>query len=194
MVHVFYRRHFLLLAGLGAWLALITRLHLLGNFNSSFAVYGAFHASALVLSLRAAEPIWRQCLFIAVAAGLCVMALHIGMFGMQWAGKHSDTIGLYTVLGFSAWIGAVTYGVSIRLFGFLQLTPGMLAVISCSCLIATCAGWFTLGYFQSPERWWLPVLWWFALSGGLWYCDRQRRGQGLSGERTCSGRTPIPKN
>jgi hypothetical protein len=193
MAHLDYPRHFLLLTGLGAWLAVITRLPAFTNPDASFALYGALHASALVLSLRAPGLKLRRYLFIAVGACLCVMTLHIGMLTMHEVGALSGTTALCTTLGLSALIGAWTYGIAIRLFGFYKLTPAMLALISIGCALATCAAFFVLARFPSLGRWWLPIPWWYALSGGLWYCDRHPSFQGLSGERTCSGRTPSPK-
>ena len=188
-----YPRHFLLLTGLGLWLAVITRLHLLSNLDASFALYGAFHASALVLSLRAAGSMARRCGFIAVAAVLCVLTLHIGMLAMHGLAGLSGNGGLYAALGLSAAAGAVTYGLSMRLFGLYRLTPGALSLIAAGCVLATYAAFFTLANVHSLGRWMLAVAWWYAFSGGLWFWD-QGPFQALSGERTCSGRTPSPKN
>lgn len=190
---LFYPRHFLLLAGLGFLLAVIRRLHLLSNLDATCAVYGALHASALVSTLRTAGPMARRGLFIAVAAGLCVMTLHIGMLATRWLGGLSGNSGLYAALGLSTAAGAVTYGISIRLFGFHELTWRALVMIGAGCMLATYAAFITLSNVHSPGRWVLAVAWWYAFSGGLWFCD-QGPFQGFSGERTCSGRTPRPKN
>ncbi len=188
-----YPRHFLLLTGLGVWLMVITRLHLLSNLDASCAVYGAFHASALVLSLRTAAPMALRCLFIVVAACLCVLSLHIGMLAMLWLGGRSGNSGLYEALGLSAAAGAVTYGISIRLFGFYRLNLGALAMIGAGCVFATIAAFLMLANVHFPGRWLPAAAWWYAFSGGLWFRD-QGPLQGLSGERTCSGRAPSPKN
>jgi hypothetical protein len=180
-----YPRHFLLLTGLSVWLAVITRLNLLSNLDASFAVYGAFHASAVVLSLRTARPTARRGGFIAVAAGLCVLTLHIGMLAMHWLGSMPGNSGLYAALGLSAAAGAVTYGMSLHLFGFYKLTVGALALIAAGCMFATYAAFITLANVHSTGRWLLAVAWWYAFSGALWFCDQ---------ERTCSGRTPSPKS
>jgi hypothetical protein len=188
-----YPRHFLLLTGLGIWLMVITRLHLLSNLNASCAVYGAFHASALLLSLRNAAPMVLRCLFIVLAAGLCVLTLHVGMLAMSWLGGLSGNNGLAASLTLSAAAGAVTYGVSIRLFKIYRLSLRGLATIATACSIATYAAFLALANVHSAGRWLLAVAWWYAFSGGLWFCDEGPL-QGLSGERTCSGRTPSPKN
>jgi hypothetical protein len=172
--HFFYARHFLLLAGCSVVVAAITRLHLLTDLTVCFAVYGALHASALVLALRARQPIWRRCLFIAIAAALSVMALRIGLFGGHLSGTLPGNAALYAVLGFSAVIGALSYGILIRLFGLFELTVGALALIAAGCLLAAFVALFTLAHSHSLGRWWLAVLWWYAFSGGLWFCDRRQ--------------------
>src|SRR6202044_1819989 len=170
---VHYRRHFLLLGVFSIALAVISRLHLLSNLDASFALYGALHAAALVLSLGTRRLAWRQCLFIVLAAGLCVMTLHVGIWIMHCLGRLPGNVGLYTALGAAAWTGAVTYGIAARLWGLRRLKPRSPAVIGLGCAAATYAAFLTLGHFHSLGRWWLPVLWWFAFSGGLWYHDRR---------------------
>jgi hypothetical protein len=175
MAPVLYPRHFLLLGAFSVALAVISRLHLLSNLDASFALYGALHAAALVLSLGTHRVKWRQCLFIVFAAALCVMTLHLGTWIMHWLGRLPGNIGLYTALGVAAWVGAVTYGISIRLCGIRRLKPGSLAVIGLGCALATYVAFLTLAHVHSLGRWWLAVLWWFAFSGGLWYHDRRSR-------------------
>jgi hypothetical protein len=121
-----------------------------------------------------------------LAAGLCVLTLHVGMWVMQ--------VGLYMALGTAAWTGAMTYGTSIRLWHIHGLTLRALAVIGLGCVLATYAAFLALGHFHFLGRWSLPVAWWFAFSGGLWCRDRHSRAYGSSGERTCSGRSPSPSN
>jgi hypothetical protein len=173
MTRVLYLRHFLLLGAFSVALAVISRLHLLSNLDASFALYGALHAAALVLSLGTRPSGWRQCLFIVIAAALCNMTLHLGIWVMHFLGRLPDNIGLYTALGVTAWVGAVTYGISIRLWGIRRLKPRSLALIGLGCALATYAAFLSLGHFHSLGRWWLPMLWWFAFSGGLWYHDRR---------------------
>jgi hypothetical protein len=169
--HFLYTRHFLLLAGFSVVVVVLTRLHFLTDLSVCFAVYGALHASALVLALRSGQPIWRRCVFIALAAGLSVMSLRIGLFGGHLSGGLPGNTALYAVLGFSAVIGALTYGILIRLFGFYELTIGGLALIAAGCLLAAFLAFFSLAHVHFLGRWWLAVLWWYAFSGGLWFCD-----------------------
>jgi hypothetical protein len=191
MGHFLYARQFLLLAGFAVLLAVITRLHLLTDMIVCFAVYGALHASALILTLRARHAAWRSCLFILSAAALSVMTLRVGMFAGRLSGTLSANLAIYAVLGFSAVTGAVAYGILIRLFGIYELTLRLLAVIALACLLATFVAFFTLTLSHSLGRWWLAVCWWYGFSAGLWYCDRRQNARALAasgGSGSGSGR------
>jgi hypothetical protein len=169
--HFLYTRHFLLLAGFSVAVAVVTRLHLLTDLSVCFALYGALHAGALVLALRASQPLWRSCLFIVVAAALSLMTLRVGLFAGHLSGGIPGNAALYAVLGVSAAIGALTYGILIRLFGFYELTLGGLTLIAAGCVLAAFLAFFSLAHVHFLGRWWLAVLWWYAFSGGLWFCD-----------------------
>jgi len=145
-------------------------------------LYGALHASALALTLRARRPIWQKYLFVAIAAGLSVITLRVGMVGRHLSETLPGNAGLYMALGFSAVAGALIYGISVRLFWISAMTLGSLAVISLSCLLAAFAALLTGNYFHVLGPWWLAILWWHAFSGGLWYCDQRhnRATQGMT--------------
>ena len=149
----------------------MSRLHLSSDITGSFALYGALHALALMLTLRARQSIWRSCLFIALAAALSALTLRLGILETHVSGKLPVHIGLYAVSAFSAMTGAVTYGISIRLFGIHELTLRELAVIALGCMSAIYLGMLALAHWLAP--WELAVLWWYAFSGSLWYCDRR---------------------
>jgi hypothetical protein len=82
-------------------------------------------------------------------------------------------VGLYTVMGFSALTGAVSYGILIRIFRMYELNAISIAVIAVGCTLATYIAAYTLAHSHSLGRWWLAVLWWYAFSGGLWHYDRR---------------------
>jgi len=103
------------------------------------------------------------------------MTLRVGIFAGQLSEVLPGNIGVYTVLGFSAVLGAVTYGMLIRLFSLYKLTAGSLAAISIGCMSASFLALATLSHIHFLGRWWLAVLWWYAFSGGLWYCDRHAK-------------------
>ena len=192
MDHFFYPRHFLLLICLSLLVAVAPRPHASSGLNASFALYGALHASALALTLRAHRPMWQKCLFVVVAAGLCVMTLRVGMAGRHLSETLPGNAGLHAALGFSAVTGALIYGISVRLFWISAMPSTSLAVISLSCLLATLAALFTGTYFHVLGPWWLAVLWWHAFSGALWYCDR-RHQRAMQGPGVMHGiRAPRP--
>jgi hypothetical protein len=166
-----YPRHFLLLAGFSIVVMVLTRLRLLTDLNVCFALYGALHATALLLALRLHQPLWRLCLFIVLAAGFSVLTLRMGLFAGHLTGGLPANAALYAVLGVSAAIGALAYGILIRLFGYYALSIGGLALMAAGCMLAAFLALFSLQQAHFLGRWWLAVLWWFAFSGGLWLCE-----------------------
>jgi len=173
--HFRYPRHFLLLICLSVLVAAAPRPNASSGLNASFALYGALHASALALTLRARRPIWQKCLFVAIAAGLCVITLRVGVVGRHLSETLPGNAGLYAALGFSAVAGALIYGILVRLFWISAMSSASLAIISLSCLLAAFAALFTGTHFRVLGPWWLAVLWWHAFSGALWYCDRRHK-------------------
>ena len=176
-----YPLHFSLLACFGVLLIAVTQLHLPAGLSLSFALYGALHAAALVMALRAHHPVWRKCSFVAAAAALSAMTLHFGIFAGQLLGTSREDAALYAVLGLSGAAGAAAYAVLIHLSGIYELTSRSLAVLCASCMLAACAAFFTLMRFHFLGRWWLAVLWWYAFSGGLWYFDKRNQRAVASG-------------
>jgi len=171
--HLHYPRHFLLLIGFSIMVAVLARTRLSSDLNASFALFGALHASALVFTLRVRPSIWRSCLFVAIAAGLCVMTLRIGMLETHLFRALPGNIRLYAVLGFSGAAGALAYGILIRRLPGLSAIPlSSLAAISLGCMLAACIALLTGNQFHLPGPSWLTILWWHAFSGGLWFFDR----------------------
>ena len=168
---LFYPRHFLLLACFSMLIGVMSQLHLTGNLSAAFALYGALHAVAPVLAVRSRQEIWRKCLFIGVAAALCVMTFHFGSVAREQSAALPGKVGLYSPLGLSAFIGAASYGTLIRLSGIYALTMGELAAIAAGCAFAAYFSLFTASHFHFLSSWWLAVPWWFTFSGGLWYFD-----------------------
>jgi hypothetical protein len=178
--HFLYPRHFLLLACFSILLAVVTRLPLFNDLSVSFALCGALHASALALSLRVPQSIGRSCVFVVIAASLCVITLRVGLVGRHLFGALPGNLGPYTALGLATVTGAFTYGILIRLCGMFPMTPVSLSAISLGCMLATFLALITAGPLHFPGPWWLAVLWWHAFSGGLWYFD-QRYSRALQG-------------
>jgi hypothetical protein len=118
------------------------------------------------------RPVWRQCAFVAIAAGLSVVAVRVGVYAGRWPTNPSAGVGLYSVFALASVVGAVAYGIVVTLFGYARLTPVSLAVIALACAAATACAVFILGHAHFLGPWCLAVLWWYAFSGGLWYFDR----------------------
>jgi len=176
MQSLVYPRHFLLLAAFTVFIGWLSRSPYVLDLATTFSLYGALHAAALVLALHERRPAWHRCLLIAVAAGLSVMAVHVGIAGRPLAARLPGSLGTYALLGFTAALGAMAYGIAIRLLGIYRLTPGGIAKISMGCALAAFAALFTTRVCRFLGVWWLAALWWYAFSGGLWYCDRRRLG------------------
>jgi hypothetical protein len=169
-----YSRHFSLLTAFAALTYLLSRVSFPASLAVAFALYGALHATALVLSIRVPLPVGRSGLFIATAAVLSASILHLGILGEHLSAGMPAGLGTYVVLGFASVTGAVTYGISIRVFRLYRLSAATLSTISLGCLSAACLALFTLSRFPFLGPWWLVVLWWCAFSGGLWFCDRRQ--------------------
>ncbi len=170
------RRHFLLLTFFSVWVGLISQRQSAVTLAASFALYGALHAIALALTLGVHRP-GMNCLFVATAAALSAMILHLGILGTRLSSVFPGILGLYSVLGLMAAAGALSYGALIRLFGMRALSLRELAAISVGCALSVYLGLLTLS-LRHPHylgSWWLAVLWWYGFSGGLWYVDARRR-------------------
>ncbi len=173
-----YPRHFALLACFSVIAAMLANRSLPPTAAERCIVYGALHASALVLALRAPTAIARKVLFAAAAALLCLLTYRAGAFGRALAASFPGHAGLYLPLGLSAAIGAVLYAVAIqRLLGTYVFGARALVLICVGCVLATCAAGFMVVKVNGLGMWCLAVAWWFAFSGGLWLIDTAGRRQ-----------------
>jgi hypothetical protein len=170
-----YPRHFLLLACFSVLIGVMSRLHPPEDLSISFALYGALHALALVLAVRGHSTIWRKCLFVVLAAALCVLTFRLGAAARELFGAIPGNIAFYSLLGLSSIIGAASYAILIRLSGLYALTITELAAIAVGCMLAAFVSLCSASRFHALGAWWFAVLWWFTFSGGLWYFDRPPR-------------------
>jgi hypothetical protein len=170
-----YPRHFLLLACFSVLIGVMSRLLPTGDLSISFALYGALHAFALVLTVRGHSTIWGKCLFIAFAAALCVLTFRFGAAARELFGAVPGNFAFYSLLGLSSIIGAASYAILIRLSGLYVLTIAEIAAIAAGCMLAAFTGVLTASHFHALGAWWFAILWWFTFSGGLWYFDRLLR-------------------
>jgi hypothetical protein len=170
-----YSRHFSLLSAFAALTCVLSRLSFPASLSVAFAFYGALHAAALTLSLRSPPSPGRSALFVATAATLSALIFHLGIFGTHLFASLHKGIGSYMALGFASIIGAMTYGVCIRLFKLYRLAGIALTLISLGCVSASCLALLALTQFPFLGPWWLAIAWWYAFSGGLWFCHRRRQ-------------------
>jgi hypothetical protein len=170
-----YARHFTLLACIAALLAVVGPSRVSSRPEFAFALYGALHAFAVVVSLRSIEPLWRRILFIAVAALLCTATVRLGLYGVRFAGKLPDLAGPLALLGILSAEGALAYGILIRRLLKYPLALDALAMTSLVCVLATLAAFAAATHFQVRNGLWVAVPWWFAFSACLWYYGDRRR-------------------
>src|SRR5882724_10191029 len=175
MGHFNYSRHFSVLAAAAVILFLLGHWSLLNeSLIASFAINGALHAAALVLSLRAPHSLPRKSAFIALAAVLSVLTLYVGIIGLVLFAVLPGNERLYVVLGVCSLSGAITYGSLIRLFWMRTLSSRLILAVSTLCALATSLAFLARTYFDFLGGWWLAAAWWFAFSGGLWFFDTHR--------------------
>jgi hypothetical protein len=169
--HLHYARHFMVLFACAALLAAVSPWRIAPGADSAFALYGALHASAIAVSLRVAQPLWRKLLFVAIAAVLSMLTQRLGLSGVQFVGELPGLLGPLALLTLSSGIGAFAYGALIRGFGIYRYRLGALAVTALFCMAATCVAFIAAGRFHVLGGLWVAIPWWFAFSGGLWYYD-----------------------
>jgi hypothetical protein len=172
---VYYARHFTLLVCIAVLLAIFGPSRVGSRVDAAFALYGALHAFAFVVSLSSQKPLWRQMLFIAAAALLCAATVRVGFYGMRIAGEFLGSEGATTLLGILSALGALTYGILIRQFLKYPLALDALAITSLACMSATLAAFAAARHFQVRNGLWVAVPWWFAFSACLWYYGDRRR-------------------
>jgi hypothetical protein len=170
MGHFNYQRHFMLLAGAIATLAVLNQFSLYGDALVAFALNGALHAGVLIASLRASDTVLRKCLFVAIASALSILSLYVGIIALVLLAVLPDNTRLPAVLAICAASGAITYGSLVRIFWIRQLTSRHVLAIAMVCMLAIVPAYFAKLYFQLG-LWWLVPAWWLAFSCSLWLFD-----------------------
>lgn len=171
--HLHYARHFGVLAT-----ATVVML-LLGHWDPfrnslvvTFAINGAAHACAIVVSLRIpAASLARKAAFLAIATALSILTLYVGIIGLGLFAMLPANERLYVVLALCALSGAVSYGSLIRMFWIRTLVSRIILAVAVVCGLATSLAFFARAHWEFLGAWWLAAAWWFAFSAGLWYFD-----------------------
>jgi len=172
MGHFYYARHFGVLGA--ATLVLFSLSHwdlISDSLIVSFAINGALHASALVLALRSPQSLRRKSCFVALAAGLSVFTMYVGIMGLVLFAAVPGNERLYAVLGLCSLSGAITYGSLIRLFWIRNFSSRLILAMAFLCVLATSLGFFAKTYADFLGGWWLAAAWWFTFSAALKFFD-----------------------
>jgi hypothetical protein len=177
-----YARHFVLLASFSAVLAIIGWRAGLG-IGAQFALYGALHASALVLSIRdgvgARVAPLRRLLFVVLAAMLALANARVGLWAWHAVSAVGGRHGPLILVAACAALGALAYAASInavlpnRHGGPVPFAATATAT-ALGCAAATCVSFAVSRALHAATVPWLTIAWWFAFSGSLWYADRRR--------------------
>jgi hypothetical protein len=173
-----YARQFGVLAAATVIIFMLGHWSLLSDsLIATFAINGALHATALVSTLRAPQRLARKSAFIALAAALSVLTLYVGIISLVLFAVLPGNERLYVVLGVCSLSGAITYGSLIRWFWMRSFSSRVILAMSVFCMLATSLAFLARTFSDFFGVWWLTAMWWFAVSGGLWYFDT--RGDAL---------------
>jgi len=167
---LFYARHFCLLVCLAAVLAATRGWSPAIGVVATFGIYGALHASALAVTLRARPPAGRWMRFVVIAASLSMLSVALGLCASRLIGGSVGMTQTALLLSLSSGIGAAAYASLIRrLFG-AHLTLSAIVTVVLGCIVATLAV-LVSGIYLKGGGLWVAISWWFALSLGLWVHD-----------------------
>jgi hypothetical protein len=167
---LYYARHFGLLVCLAAVLAATHRWNPAIGVVATLGIYGALHASALVVTLRARPRAGRRLRFIAIASSLSMLSAALGVCASHFVGGSMGMARTASLLSLSSGIGAATYAGLIRRFFAAHLTPAAIVTIVLGCIVATLSV-LASGIYLKGGTLWVAVSWWFAMSLGLWVHD-----------------------
>jgi hypothetical protein len=167
---------------LGCAIAVIAIMARLDPFGTSSllpnaAIYGALHAAALTGAWNASAPWARRTSFILVAAALNVAVLYAGIFGLALLSAAALPLvaRAYIALGVCSLLGAILYGLLIRLLWLPGLAPRPIMQISIGCLVVTMLSLLAENLTGLSGLWALAAAWWCAFSFGLWIIGRTGR-------------------
>jgi hypothetical protein len=159
-----FRLHFVLLCVAIMVLAGLSVLPLYDNLVFACAANGLLHATAVVASLRASATVLRRALFVALAAGLSIMSLYVGIIALVALSILPDSERLPAVLVIASMCGAITYGSLVRIFWVRGIRPRVILGLAAVCSGATLIGYILKLRFDWSGTWWLAAIWWLTFS------------------------------
>jgi hypothetical protein len=158
------RRHAVLLAAAILAIALVRFLSTDAPIALAFACYGALHAAAVTICLRA-RPV-RVVAFVAAASLLSGSLARLGLLAAPLlAGSGVERAALF-VVAVSAFTGALGYGALLRWLLRYRLAPGPLLMIALACVCAASVALVPMRRYVGGTAW-IAIFWWLAFSGGL---------------------------
>lgn len=162
-----YPRHFILLAGVSAVLGMTDRWRQDLGAVATFGLYGALHSTLIVATLRAPQTPSRKLSFIAIAAGLAMLCVEVGLFLGHRLGAALGAGAPALLLTLSSVLGAASYGFLIRCFWSRDLSLRSQLWITLCCGSATLAALPSGFYLHVVGAWWFAMIWWWSLSIAL---------------------------
>ena len=159
-----FRQHFILLSVAIIVLAGLSFLPLYDNPLFACAANGILHATSVVASLRTPTTTMRRVLFVALAAGLSIMSLYVGIIALVALSILPDSQRLPAVVVIASMCGAITYGSLVRIFWVRGIRPRVILGLAAVCSGATLIGYIVKLRFDWSGTWWLAAIWWLAFS------------------------------
>lgn len=167
-----YGRHFVLLAGMTAVLAL-SRGSLVTGVAATFGFYGVLHSTAIAVTLRNPAPLARRLIFIAMGGALSWLCATVGLYGARLIGPLPRILGPALLLAATASLGAASDGMLVRRCFAPDLSCRALAWIALGCAAATEVVLLSRLYLRAGALA-FAAFWWFAFSIGFRHQDRRR--------------------
>lgn len=177
-----YPRHFVLLVGAAALLALGLTVQapwspVVDRLFVIFGLSGALHAVAVVLALRA-NASWPSRVGFVVAAAVVSIAAALGGLGLAGLLHLNLTLTVFLALAFTSAFGAAWYWLLVRSFWAPFLSRGSLLVTIGACVLAALIAALAGGAGHVPRDPFVSVLWWVGFSTSLYVADRRRTSPG----------------
>jgi hypothetical protein len=159
-----FARHFSLLACIVVVLAATNAWRPAFGAVVWFGVYGALHSSAVALTWREPQRLWRLLAFVGIAGVLSMLSAALSLYATRHSVRLSG-MGPALPLALSSGFGALGYAISFRWLG-ARLSGSAYLLLPVGCILATSMVLAT-GVYQFGGGLWFAAAWWLAFSAGL---------------------------
>ncbi len=172
-----YPRHFVLLAGGSAVLALGLAVQspwspLPDRLFVLFGLSGALHAVAVVLALQKSAS-WMSRVGFVVATTVLSIAAPLAGLGLAGLLHLNVVITVFVALALTSAFGAVSYWLLVRGLWAPFLSRGSLLVTIVACEVAMLIASLATTVVPIPRDPLAPTLWWLGFSASLYIADRR---------------------